>query len=130
MKGQNAEVVRTALDAFARRDLDRLVDCLADDITWHTPGVGMLAGDFQGRAAVRDYLERAVALTEGTLHVRPVDFLVGQDHVAAVVDISGTRSGRTLADRAVQLFRLRDGRITERRIYPANQKAFDTFWEA
>jgi len=121
-------VVRIALEAFARRDLDRLVECLAHDITWRTPGVGVLAGDYRGRRAVRDYLERALALTTGTLHVDPVDFLVGEDHVAAVVDLSGMRGGRPLADRAVQLFRLREGRIIERRIYPADQPAFDAFW--
>jgi ketosteroid isomerase-like protein len=59
--------------------------------------------------------------------VVPVDLLVGRDHVAAVVDISGQCRGLVLRDRAIQLLAFRDGQIVTRRVYPADQAAFDRF---
>jgi uncharacterized protein len=128
MQDTNAQVAREAFAAFAARDLDRLGQLLDDDISWHTPGRSLLAGDFHGRAAVIGYLQRALELTGQTQRVEPVDLLVGRDHVAALVDISGERRGMTLSDRAIQLLAFRDGRIVMRRVYPADQAAFDRFW--
>jgi len=70
------------------RDLERLGRTLADDVSWHTPGANVLAGDYYGRAAVIDYLRQVLVLSEGTQQVVPVDLLVGRDHLAAVVDVS------------------------------------------
>ena len=125
---RNADVVRRALEDFGRRDLEALGALLADDVAWVTPGVNVLSGEYHGRAQVVAYLRDAIRLTTGTIQVRPVDLCVGRDHVAAVVDVSGERDGRSLRDRSIQLFRLRDGLIVERRIYPADQRATDAFW--
>lgn len=46
-------VVREAIEAFGRRDLDRLMACLADDVAWETPGAGVLAGSYHGRVDLR-----------------------------------------------------------------------------
>ena len=110
------------------RDLERLGRTLADDVSWHTPGANVLAGDYYGRAAVIDYLRQVLELSEGTQQVVPVDLLVGRDHVAALVDVSGQRRGLVLRDRAIQLLAFRDGQIVMRRVYPADQAAFDRFW--
>jgi len=124
----DAATVRAALAAFATRDLDRLLEYLTDDIAWRTPGQSLLAGDFHGKAAVRAYLERALALSTGTIRVEPVDVLLGREHVAVVVELHGERGERTLDERSIQLFQMRDGRIAMRRVYPADQAAFDAFW--
>jgi hypothetical protein len=36
----------------------RLGRTLADDVSWHTPGANVLAGDYHGRAAVIEYLRK------------------------------------------------------------------------
>lgn len=128
MQEDNAEVAREAFAAFAARDLERLSRVLAEDVSWHTPGTGVLAGDYHGRAEVLGYLRRALELTGGTQQVQPVDLLIGRDHVAALVEVTGERGGRVLADRAVQLLAFRDGQIAMRRLYPSDQEAFDRFW--
>jgi uncharacterized protein len=125
---RNAEVAVEAFTAYATRDLARLSRLLDEDVTWHTPGNSLLSGDHHGRAAVMEYLGTALDLTGDTQRMQPVDMLVGQDHVAALTDLTGERGGLTLNDRAIQLLAFRDGRIVMRRVYPADQAAFDRFW--
>lgn len=128
MRPNNVEVARAAFQAFAERDLDRVGELLHEDVTWHTPGRGVLAGDFAGRQSVLEYLQRAVDLTSGTQQVVPVDLLTGGEHVAALIDVKAQRRGLSLNDRAIQLLGFRDDRIIFRRLYPADQAAFDRFW--
>jgi len=124
------EPVRRALHAFARRDLGALVRELASDVIWSTPGRRTIAGEFRGRAAVAGYLRQAIALTGDTVRLVPVDLLVGGELVAVVLDVHGRRGGQTLEQRAVQVFRVRDGLIAERRLYLADEGAWDAFWGA
>jgi ketosteroid isomerase-like protein len=44
--------VRQANAAFGSGDLDALSQFLAEDVEWHVPGRGPLAGDYQGIAEV------------------------------------------------------------------------------
>jgi ketosteroid isomerase-like protein len=83
---------------------------------------------FAGRQSVLEYLQRALDLTSGTQQVVPVDLLTGDEHVAALVDVTAHRRGLSLNDRAIQLLGFRDDRIIFRRLYPADQAAFDRFW--
>jgi ketosteroid isomerase-like protein len=46
MDAHNVGVAREAFAAFAARDLGRLGRTLADDVSWHTPGANVLAGDY------------------------------------------------------------------------------------
>ena len=120
--------VQGALAAFADRDIDRMFTFLTEDVSWQTPGRSPIAGDFRGTEQVRGYLELAIRLTADSIRVAPVDILVGREHVAIVVDVTGERAGRVLADRAIQIFLFRGDRIAARRIYPADQAAWDSFW--
>jgi ketosteroid isomerase-like protein len=81
-----------------------------------------------GRHAVLDYLARALDLTDGTQQVQPIDLMAGTDHVAALVKVTARRRGRELNDWAIQLLGFRDSLIVTRRLYPADQTAFDSFW--
>jgi ketosteroid isomerase-like protein len=102
------DVVRRALSAFAARDLGAMGPDMAEDVIWVTPGRSPIAGAF-GRPGRRPY-------REGPRGHR--------------VEVSGERHGRSLWQRAVQLFRIRDGLIAERRIFPPDQAAWDESWSA
>jgi len=105
-----------------------MASLLTEDVAWYTPGDNVLSGAYRGRPQVVAYLRRALRLSGDTIRVVAVDVLVGSEHVAVVVDVTGERDGRSLRDRSIQLFRLRDGLIAERRLYPADQRATDAFW--
>lgn len=54
----------------------------------------------------------------------------GDDLVVAIAQVIRAlqRRGLVLRDRAVQLLAFREGLIVMRRVYPADQTAFDRFW--
>jgi ketosteroid isomerase-like protein len=125
------DTVRRALQAFAARDLETMSREMTDDVVWVTPGRSPIAGEFRGRAAVLRYLRLAIELTADTVSLDLVALLTGgRDHVAIVVDVAEERRGRSLRQRVVQLYQLRDGRIAERRIFLSDQAAWDEFWAA
>ena len=40
----------------------------------------------------------------------------------------GEREGRTLDDNTIQVFHVRDGKVTEQWLYPGDAYATDEFW--
>ena len=51
---QNAERIRGGYDAFNKADIEALTDLFAEDAVWHSPGRGVVAGDYKGRDATFD----------------------------------------------------------------------------
>ncbi|MEU6740181.1 nuclear transport factor 2 family protein [Streptosporangium sandarakinum] len=124
----NAGVVRSAYDALAKNDLDHVRDSLlADDVVFHVPGRGALAGDHRGKEEVIGYLRRLGEVTKGALRFEPEAFLADDDRVAAILRVVGERGGRVLDERGVHVFRVADGRITERWSFPQDSYAVDEF---
>ncbi|MFC5827012.1 nuclear transport factor 2 family protein [Nonomuraea insulae] len=116
-------------DALAKGDLDDLRDrLLTDDVVFHVPGRGPLARDYQGKQEVLGYLAQLSKATTGTLRLEPEDYLAGEDRVAAVLRIRGERDGRSLNDHGMQLFRITDGKISERSSYPHDPYSVDEFF--
>ncbi|GAA4293480.1 hypothetical protein GCM10023178_66190 [Actinomadura luteofluorescens] len=54
--------------------------------------------------------------------------MANDEHGAALVQTYAERAGRILDARAVDLFRIRDGKITEIRTLAEDQYADDAFW--
>ena len=64
--GENAEVVRRGYEAFNAGDMETLSEVFDDSASWHTPGRGPLAGDYDGREAVFGYFGQLGGQTGGT----------------------------------------------------------------
>ncbi|WP_211589974.1 nuclear transport factor 2 family protein [Microbispora sp. H11081] len=121
-------VVRETYDALAKGNLDDLRgSLLADDVVFHVPGRGALAGDYRGKDEVLNYLTRLGELSGNTMGYEPESFLVDGDRVAAMVRVRGERGDRRLEDHGVHMFRVSDGKITERWSYPYDPYLFDEF---
>ncbi|MEO3872184.1 nuclear transport factor 2 family protein [Nonomuraea sp. B12E4] len=115
-------------DALAKGDLDILRGLLTDDVVFHVPGRGPMARDYSGKEAVLGYLSHLAEATTSTLRLEPQDYLAGSDRVAVVLTIHGERDGRTLNDHGLQLFRLSDGKISERSSFPYDPYSVDEFF--
>ncbi|MDQ3881241.1 MAG: nuclear transport factor 2 family protein [Chloroflexota bacterium] len=105
-------VVRRLIAALQARDVDELGAVLDDDVVYHFPGRGPLAGTYRGKAAVLDVFRSFGALF-GPISVRTHDVVAGPEHVVEMAINSATVGGVSHEWRAVRLYHVRDGRLAE-----------------
>ncbi|WP_405146015.1 nuclear transport factor 2 family protein [Sphaerisporangium sp. NBC_01403] len=125
----NVNPARESYDAIAKGDLDYIRDnLLAEDVVFHVPGQGSLAGDHTGKADVLTYLGKLGDQTESSLRYDPDAFLADDEHVAVLLRIRGNRDGKILDGRGVHVFRIVDGKIAERWSFPYDSYVIDDFF--
>jgi ketosteroid isomerase-like protein len=110
------EILKRMYLCFNARDIDGVLDALADDVAWAN---GMDGGHVHGREAVRDYWTRQWALVSP--HVEPVGFhrsangAVVAEVIQSVRDLDGKPLvGQThgLKDKTVEhVFRFQAGEV-------------------
>jgi ketosteroid isomerase-like protein len=105
----NAALVRQAVDAMNRGDLDGFASLVSDDVVWHIIGS---SEPVRGRDAMLAGLGGGSA--DFTITPELHDVLVGEDHVVALVKAHATRGDRTLDYNTAEIFHVRDGKVTER----------------
>jgi uncharacterized protein len=109
----NVELTRRGYDAFARGDLASLADIFADEIVWHVPPPGPLAGTYRGRDEVFGVFARLAQETGGTFKLAVHDVVANDEHAVALVTASATRNGKSLDDGQAHVFHVTNGKITE-----------------
>ena len=129
MAHPNEDLARRGYAAFAAGDMATLDDLFADDIVWHVSGRGPLSGDYEGKEAVIAYFGRLAQETGGNFRIELHDMLANDDHVVALTAASAERQGRSLDNaRGVQVFHIRDGKVTESWFHSGDQYADDEFF--
>lgn len=128
MAVDNLSVLRDGYQAFASGNMARLGELLADDIVWHTPGDNAMSGDYRGKDAVLALFGRLSEETGGTFRADVHDLLANDDHGVGLVTVTARRGDRSLTVNDVNVFHLRDGKVTECWIASTDQQAEDEFW--
>lgn len=123
----NVDVLRKVYEAFNAGDLATLTDLIAEDAVWHWPGRGPLSGDHRGRDAIFTIFGRVAELCPD-FQCQVIDILGNDGRGVCINRASGSRPGRTLDDKNVDVFRMRDGKIAELWSYEEDQRAADEFW--
>jgi len=122
-------VVRRFYQAFVTGDMATIDRLMTEDVSFHVPGTGSNAGDYQGKEAVFGFFGKAADATGGSLKLELLDVMAGEDHVAALATYRAERDGRApLQNNLVQLIKLRDGRIAQSWFHSRNQYEVDAFW--
>ncbi len=126
---QNADVVRRGYEAFNSADMETLTEVFDENVAWHTPGRGSLAGDARGREATFVQFGRYVGETGGTFKAVLQDVLRSDDGRVVGIHINtAERNGKTLDVGCCIVFEVEDGRITDGREYFYDLDAWDKFW--
>jgi ketosteroid isomerase-like protein len=120
MSQANMETAKRVIDAFNRRDVDAILECVNPDLEWFpampvAPGGGAL----RGREGIESYI-REVNDTWEEYRVVGQDFRdLGDDQLLVLSRVEGRGAGsRGLVDAAMgQMFDFRDGRISRVRTY-------------
>jgi ketosteroid isomerase-like protein len=128
MAHPNEDLVRKGFEAFSQGDMGALDGLFADDIVWHAPGRNQLSGDHRGKEAVFANFQKLFELTGGTFRVEIHDVLANDEHAVVLAHASAQRDGKTLDDNGVQIFHIRDGKVTEQWLHPWDVYAGDEFF--
>jgi len=128
MAHPNEELLRQGFQAFSKGDMETLAALLADDVVFHFPGRGPLAGDHRGKDQVLATLAKQAELSGGTFRVELHDVLANDDHGVVLSKVSAEREGRTWGDNGVLVFHIKDGKATEAWLHPGDQYAGDEFF--
>jgi ketosteroid isomerase-like protein len=128
MTHPNAEVVQKLFQAYESGDGVMLDELFADDVTLHMPGKGPLAGTFQGKAQVLGWFEQMGAAAGESFRAEIHSITGDDDHGVALVTESGQKNGKNYEWREVDVFHVRDGKITEGWILIDDLYAADEFF--
>jgi ketosteroid isomerase-like protein len=122
----NAQILRSAYDAFAAGDVPAVLAVFSEDITWHISGRSPIAGDNTGHDEVVGFFQDLGERSNGTFRLAVLDILdSGADTVAARVALTAERNGAHLAVEEVQLWRFENAQATSFRDYPDDAYAHD-----
>lgn len=125
----NAAIVQRAYEALNAADIATLAKLFDKTASWHTPGLGALAGDRIGRDAIFTQFGRYFGETRGTFRSDLLNLLESRDgRVVAVHHSSAERDGRKLKALCCVVFELEGGRILVGREHYYDLYAWDSFW--
>jgi uncharacterized protein len=109
----NGTLVHELLEAFAAGDVRAMEDSFDEAVIWHAPGTNRFSGEFRGRAATIERLDRmreAGISTRFDVH----DVVANDEHAVALVHLHlEVADGRRYDQPQVQVAHVRDGRIVE-----------------
>jgi hypothetical protein len=124
----NAALLRKGYAAFAAGDMATITDLFAEDCVWHVPGRNQLSGDHRGRDAVFAAFAKSAALTGGTFKIEVHDVVANDEHAVALTQATGSREGKRYDSRDVDIYHVKDGRVTEFWSFSEDQRIADEFW--
>jgi ketosteroid isomerase-like protein len=127
--GRNAEIVEAAYEALNKGDIAALGKLFHQHASWHTPGLGPIAGNRKGRDAVCAQFRCYGRQTGGTFRANLLNVLESEDgRVVSVHHNSAERLGRQLDVLCCIVFELESGRIVIGREHFYDLYAWDMFW--
>ena len=128
MTHPNVELLRAQIDALARGDIAQAMSYYTDDAVFHYPGRNPLSGDYRGKDQVLALLGRVMEETDGSFRPDVHDILASDDHVAALVTVHATRGETSVEWKSLDLFHVRDGKLSEHWVHEVDQELVDRFW--
>ena len=124
----NAALLRKGYEAFARGDIAALTDMFAEDMVWHVPGNNLISGEHKGRDAVFAVFAKTMELTGGTFKIDLHDIVANDEHTVSLSRASASRQGKQLDLRGVDIYHIRNGKVTEWWSFVEDQRLDDEFW--
>jgi ketosteroid isomerase-like protein len=125
----NEDLVRRGYEAFAAGDVATMTELLDENVVWHTPGRSSISGDQKGRDATLQLFGRLAQETNGTFKLDVHEILANDEHAVVLADLSAEKDGKSLSGaHVVNVFHLKDGKLTEAWGSSDDQYAVDEFW--
>ncbi|MBI2206491.1 MAG: nuclear transport factor 2 family protein [Candidatus Rokubacteria bacterium] len=114
----NAQTMQRMADGFARRDVDQILECFADDGVFElTEGPDPWGERVQGTGAIRVMLEHMFKTLPDIQFADATRWIAGNRGVSEWTCIATTPKGRRLEVRGCDLFTFRDGKVLRKDSY-------------
>jgi uncharacterized protein len=128
MSHPNEETLRAAYAEFARGNLEGYLDHCTDDITFHVPGRGKVAGSYTRAQFFDPFISKVINLTNGTFRETVLDVAANDSFGVVLTEHELERNGQHLRYRTAHLYKIRDGKLAEFREFPEDLYSFDAAW--
>jgi ketosteroid isomerase-like protein len=122
--GDDVTVVKAVFAAFAKRDLDGVLDVIDPEMEF-TAVTADLAGrtePYRGHEGMREYF-RDVAVVWDDLRLNPREFRVVGDSILVTGRVTARSPSRIVEGSTGWVFRVRDGRVVYGRVYGSARDA-------
>jgi len=116
------------MEAMLRGDVEPMRSMSDPKMVWHISGQGPFSGDLNGFDAVMAWGGRLFEQSGKTWKEDILEVAANDDSAFMRTTYRGARSGRSIEDQSVNVFRLRGGQIVECWVYFGKQREFDNFW--
>ena len=129
MTARNVEIVESLYAAFARGDLQAVLDAMDPDIAWQTQStLPWSDGDYRGPAGASAYFASIMTAINDP-EIVPEEFLDAGDHVVVHGEERGivTATGRRFVAGFTHTWTLRDGLVTRMRGMVDTAAVLDSF---
>jgi ketosteroid isomerase-like protein len=129
MAPSDQEIVRQAFEAFISGDLDAALEFCDPEIVVHDPG--RTGRTYRGRAELRGFWEEWLENWQ-EYRVEPQEFIEagGEIFVHTVQTGQGKLSGIEIGQDLFHVFRVRDEKVVEYRIYADRDDALESMGDA
>ena len=128
MSQENVEIVRTALEAFNRRDIPALVAATTDDFEWVTLTGGTIdSAVYRGAAGIAAYFRDTATVWE-SMRIEPTEFRdLGAESLllVSVLHARGMGSGVDVEADLFGLFRVRGHKVAAFRSFGKESEALE-----
>ena len=127
MSDENVEVVRRAIDAVNRGDLDAWLGFLSPEVAWESLPLVGFRDVYRGRAEAREWLEQLLEVSEEA-HVEIEEITaLSDDRVLIVSRVTGRgrASGVPVERLSWEVSWLADGLITRRQVFWTRDEALE-----
>jgi len=127
MADAKERIVRALLEALEARDVAAITDLLTDDVVYHFPGRGPVAGTYRGRDEVIRLFRSFAGLFDARLEMASHDVVASEAHVFDLATYTGIRGGQPFTWNAVRLYHVNADRISEIWLMIGDVYAFDAW---
>ncbi|MBA3390429.1 MAG: nuclear transport factor 2 family protein [Actinomycetota bacterium] len=125
LQERNLALMRRFYEARANKDLERIMECLTEDVVWRYPGRNVLSREYRGKEDVASFFRSLRELTGDDFSSKVERILVDENVALVYEHPSGTMKGRSLEWETVLVFNLRDGGIAEGKAFQHTQYELD-----
>jgi hypothetical protein len=130
LREQNMALMRRFSEARANKDPEAIMECLTEDVVWRYPGRNVHSRKYRGKEEVAGFFQGLRDATEDNFSSEVGRILVDAT-VALVHEFPrGTINGKSLEWETLLMFRLREGKIAEVKVFQHTQYELDEWWNS